>query len=145
MTDFQWLLLIAAMFATLLPGSIVLLAFKVRGMITVTVTTPPVTVNQAPITVQAPTALLPERVQMTLDAIDAKLAPAKVNLEDVKVTEVIREGVLLAERSDLRGPDRFRIAKTHALSRLTALNAEFDDADVARRIEVEVTRKKTRP
>ena len=141
MTDTQWLLLIAAMFATLLPASIVLLAFKVRGMFNVTVTTPPVTVNQAPITVQAPTAILPERVQMTLDAIDLKLAPPKARLDDDKVETFIREGVAVAEVSDLKGPDRFNIAVKYVNERCDALTGERPEpADLARRVEAEVAR-----
>lgn len=156
MTDLQWLLLIAAMFATLLPGSIVLLAFKVRGMITVTVTTPPVTVNQAPITVQAPTALLPERVQTTLDAIDAKLAPPKATLVpadqiETVTAEIVEEGRRLGEHAaqinsvnghKLAGAEKRAVAFNHIKSRLEALNVPFDAGQVALRLESSVAKAK---
>lgn len=134
MTDLQWLIVVIAMFATMLPGSIIFLALRVRGLFNVTVTTPPV----GPITVQAPTALLPERVQTTLDAIDAKLTPVKPVLDDSALAALVTEGVAIAERSPLKGPDRFRIAKTHVMERASSLSASIDEADLARRIEAAV-------
>lgn len=124
MTDLQWLLIVLAMFACTLPGSIILLAYKLRSGLS--------------ITVQAPTALLPERVQTTLDALDAKLQPTKLVLEDNALTGLVYEAVALAEQSKLKGPDRFRIAQDYVLKRAAALGAEVNVTDVAIRIEAAV-------
>lgn len=124
MTDLQWLLIVAAMFACTLPGSIVLLAFKLRSGLS--------------ITVQAPTALLPERVQSTLDAIDTKLQPVTPVLDDTALTGLVYEAVALAEQSKLKGHDRFRIAQDYVTKRAAALNATVNVTDVAMRIEAAV-------
>lgn len=130
MTDLQWLLIVAAMFTLTLPGSLVFLAYSVRK-----------TVN---ITVQAPTALLPERVQSTLDAIDTKLQPVTPVLEDTALAGLIYEAVALAEQSKLKGHDRFRIAQDYVLKRAAALNASVNVIDVAMRIEAAVAMGKRR-
>ena len=132
MTDTQLFLLLGAMFALMLPGSIVFLATRLSKTLS--------------ITVQAPTALLPERVQQTLDAINEKLTPAKLPASDDYLRELVSEAVTLGESADkkLRGPDRFRIARAHIAQRLELMKVEADMGDVARRIEVEVKTRKSR-
>lgn len=112
---------IAALFALALPASIVFLALKLKAGIVVNVA--------------APTALLPERVQATLDAINEKLTPALNVLTDTEVMKLVHEGVVLAEQSELKGTDRFFIAKDHVMKRADALGAQLDGGDIARRIE----------
>lgn len=90
------------------------------------------------ITVQSPHAVLPERLMATLDAVDLKLTPAKVKLRDDEVSSIVYEGVALAEVSKLKGTDRFNIAKNFTMSRCKSLNAEFDERDLALRIEAAV-------
>lgn len=132
MTDTQLFLLLGAMFATLLPGSIVFLATRLSKTLS--------------ITVQAPTALLPERVQATLDAINEKLTPAKLPASDDFLRELVHEAVTLGESADksMRGVDRFRIARGHIAKRLELMKVEADMGDVARRIEAEVKERKKR-
>jgi len=155
MTDMQWLLLIAAMFATFLPGSIVLLAFKVRGMITVTVTTPPVTVNQAPITVQAPTALLPEKVEQILNELNEKLRPEKPTLspeeQEVAITKIVQEARLVGEQfasnnaangHAVTDAEKQREAMRYIKQRIEALNIQSDYAVLAGQLESEVRKAK---
>lgn len=90
------------------------------------------------ITVQSPAAVLPERLQQTLDALDLKLTPPKAKLDDPVIARLLYEGVALAEQSKLKGPDRFAIAKSFVLTRLATLNAEHDERDLAQRIEAAV-------
>lgn len=90
------------------------------------------------ITVQSPNAILPERLMATLDAIDAKLQPARITVDESQLSSLVYEGVALAECSKLKGADRFRIAKDFMLSRLNAMNANVDERDIALRIEAAV-------
>lgn len=122
-------LVAAALFFGLLAlaGSICFFAVNVRGMLN--------------ITVQAPTALLPERVQSTLDAIDAKLTPPQKVVDDVMLHQLVADGVLVAEKSKLRGYDKFNVAREFVLSRLKELNAELpSERDLALRIEAAVAK-----
>jgi hypothetical protein len=124
--------------AVLLSGAIVFLAFKVRGMMNVSVTQPPIEVRPN-ITVQAPTALLPESVQMTLNTINEKLTPAKLKPDDEKVSALITESIAVAEASEMRSFDKFHIAVKYVNERCDALNCERPDPrDLARRIEAAV-------
>lgn len=121
---------IAAVFALALPASIVFLALRISKTLS--------------ITVQAPTALLPDSVQMTLNAVNEKLTPAQLPASDDFLRELVFDGVTLAEASRLKGADRFRIARTHVEARLKALNVTADMTDVAQRIEAEVAKRKKR-
>lgn len=93
----------------------------------------PIVVNVA-----SPTALLPESVQLTLDALNEKLKPAKVSPRDDQLSSLVYEGVALAETSKSKGVDRFKIAKDFVLSRCTTLNYDFGERDIALRIEAAV-------
>lgn len=126
------LYIIATIAFLALPASIVFLAFKLKAGITVNVTT------------QAPVALLPERVQATLDAIDAKLTPTKVRITDDELRNLVYEAVALAEQSKLKGVDRFHIAKDYVLHCAQTRHYEVDDRDVAKRIEAAVALSKRR-
>lgn len=123
---------IAALFALALPASIVFLALKLKAGIVVNVAA------------QAPVALLPERVQATLDAIDAKLTPTKVRITDDELRNLVYEAVALAEQSKLKGVDRFHIAKDYVLHCAQTRHYEVDDRDVAKRIEAAVALSKRR-
>lgn len=120
---------IAALFALALPASIVFLALRISKTLS--------------ITVQAPTALLPDSVQATLNEVNEKLRPAQLPASDEYLFELVRDAVTLAERSKLKGPDRFRIARTHIETRLRAMNVTADMTDVAQRIEAEVAKRRT--
>lgn len=100
-----------------------------------------VTVSQPAITVQAPTALLPERVQQTLDAIDAKLQPPKPVVTDEQLATLVHEAVVVAETSTLKGYAKFRFAKGYISTRFAAFGAELpSERDLALRIEAEVVK-----
>jgi hypothetical protein len=125
MTPIHYLALAIGLGLLTLSAALLTLAFKVARTLS--------------ITVQAPTALLPERVQMTLDTIDAKLTPAKMKPDDEKVASLIYEAVAMAETSKLKGQDRFNIAAKYVNERCDALNCERPDPrDLARRIEAAV-------
>lgn len=132
MTDTQLFLLLAAMFATLLPGSIVFFAYKVKGMYTITVT--------PNITVQAPTALIPDSVSDTLRRIDEKLAPPLTAMDDDTLTELVEQAVMLADSAQkgLRGPDKFRIARQFVEARAKEKRIEVNERSLALRIEATV-------
>lgn len=126
------LLFIAAIFAIGLPVSIIVLAFKVKGMYAIDV--------RPNITVQAPTALIPESVSDTLRRLDEKLAPPRTPMDDDLMTEFVEQGVALAETAQkgLRGPDKFRIARQFVETRARERNIELDTRAVALRIEATV-------
>lgn len=121
-------LFIAGFFAIAFPASIIFLALRISKTLS--------------ITVQAPTALLPERVADTLRALEEKLKPVEMSASDDYLRELVSEGVTLAGESSMRGPDRFRIARTHVERRLKAMELVADMGDVAQRIEAEVARRK---
>jgi hypothetical protein len=128
--------------SALLSGALVFLALKVRGLFTITVNQPPIDVRPN-ITVQAPTALLPESVQSTLDAINEKLTPLKPKPDDEKVSTFIVEGVTVAEVTQMRGLDKFHIAVKYVNERCDALGYERPEpGDLARRIEFVVAVRK---
>lgn len=142
MTEAHWLILIAALFSLALPGSIILLALKVHGLFTVTVTTPPVTVttppvtvNQAPITVQAPHAVLPPELMDTLQRVNEKLLPPSTPADQAQLTALVHEGVAVAEVSKLKGTDKFRIARDYVLDRARAMHLDVDPRALAMQIE----------
>lgn len=123
---------IAAVFALALPASIVFLALKVRGMYTITV-------QQPSVTVQAPVAELPGHVADLLQRIDEKLSPKTIEIGDAAVSLLVEQGVTLATQAPSKsGADKFRIAKNFVLTRLKEQNAAFVERDIALRIEAEV-------
>lgn len=123
------LYIIAGVFALALPASIVFLALRISKTLS--------------ITVQAPTAELPPSVADTLRALEEKLKPAEMPASDDYLRELVSEGVTLAGESSMKkGPDRFRIARTHVERRLKAMELVADMGDVAQRIEAEVARRK---
>lgn len=138
MNDMHFVALALFLGLTGMAGALVFLATRLKGGINITVQTPP-------ITVQAPHALLPDSVQMTLDAINAKLTQAKQPASEVEVAGLIYEGVALAEQSKLKGKDRFFIARDFVNSRASARNLEVDARDVALRIEAAVAVSKRKP
>ena len=132
MSDTQLFLLLGAMFALMLPGSIVFFAFKVRGMYTITVT--------PNITVQAPTALIPEHVTDILRRLDEKLQPPRSMADDETLTQLVEQAVTLADSAQkgLKGPDKFRIARQLVEARAQEKNIEVDARALALRIEATV-------
>jgi len=122
-----------------LAGSIFFLAVKLRSLFEVTVSTPPVTVNQAPITVQAPQALLPEALMETLQAINEKLSTEQRPMDGDQLKDLIEEGVTLAESStEHKGVDKFKIAKNYVIDMARGRNLTIEDRSVALGIEAEV-------
>lgn len=90
------------------------------------------------ITVQAPTALMPPEVADLLRRLDDKLTPTLSPASDEQLTQLVREGVALAETSVLKGHARFRIASEFVSSRAAAQKLALDPRDCALRIEAEV-------
>lgn len=132
MTDLQWFALAVALFALTLPASIVFLALKVRGMYTITV-------QQPSVTVQAPVAELPGHVADLLQRLNEKLSPKTIEVGDAAVSLLVEQGVTLAsEALNKNGRDKFRIAKNFVITRLKEQNAAFAERDIALRIEAEV-------
>jgi predicted TIM-barrel fold metal-dependent hydrolase len=140
-TDLQWLLIVAAMFTLTLPGSLVFLAYSVRK-----------TVN---ITVQAPTALLPEKVDRILSEMNEKMHPEKPTMSpaeaDAAVGKIVGEARLVGEQfadnnrangHKVTGAEKQRAAMRYVKQRLEALNLTFDLAMVAGQLESEVRRAK---
>ena len=126
------LLFIAATFAIGLPVSIIVLAFKVKGMYSIDV--------HPNITVQAPTALIPESVSDTLRRLDEKLQPPRSMADDETLTQLVEQAVTLADSAQkgLKGPDKFRIARQFVEARAREKNIEVDTRALALRIEATV-------
>jgi len=104
-----------------LAGSLVFLAFRVSRVLS--------------ITVQAPTAEIPGDVKLLLEQVATKLTPTVTPASDGQLTTLIYEAVSRAEMSELKGADRFGIAKKYVNERAAAMNIAVDPADVAKRIE----------
>ena len=130
-TDLQMLIVFVGMFTFMLPGSLVFLAISVRKIFNVTVTQPP-------ITVQAPTALIPDYVTEVLRRIDEKMAPPTTPADDAMLGTLVVQAVQLAAQAKGKtGPDRFRTARDFVLQRAREANLSIDDRALALRIEAE--------
>lgn len=145
MTDFHWLAIAVFFSISPLTGALIYLAHRVRGVVSVNVTQPPITVTQPPITVhqpditvQAPTAIIPEHVTDILRRIEEKLEPVTATFDDAELDALVKEAVDVAEASSMRGFDKFRIAREFIFKRAEVMNVRLDDRDVALRIEAAV-------
>lgn len=154
MTDLQALAFAVGILALTLPGALVYLAVRVRGMVSVTVNQPPIEVRPN-ITVQAPTALLPDRVEQILSEVNEKLHPAKPALsleeQEVALTKIVGEARLVAEQfasnnaangHTVTDGEKQREAMRYAKQRIQDLNMQVDYSVVAGRLESEVRKAK---
>ena len=113
--------------------------FRMKAPITVNVSQPPITVNVPP-----PIAQMPQALVDTLQAVNEKLTPLKPTAGAAELESAISDAVALAETSNTKGPDKFRIALDAVNTRLTAMNLAWDARDTALRVEAEVQRRKGR-
>lgn len=92
------------------------------------------------ITVQAPTALIPEHITGLLMRIEEKLEPPpRSPMNDSLLSDLIEQGWALAEgRKDLKGPDKFRIAREYVMKRAEEMQLAVDARALALRIEATV-------
>lgn len=146
MTDYQWLAVAIFFGLSPLAGAIIYLAHRMQGVVTVTVTQPPITVTQPPITVhqpditvQAPTAILPEKVERILEELNAKIQTPEVPLtpiSDEQLTRFVEDAVAMAEGlKGVRGADKFRNARSFVLDQAQGLKLSVDERALALRIE----------
>jgi len=150
MTDLNWLALAVFFGLSPLAGAVVLLAYKIRGVVTVSVTQPPIEVRPN-ITVQAPTALLPEDVKTILTEINEKLHPAKPTMtpeeQEAAISGIVKEARLVAEQMEannlklgheVTGAEKQREAVRYITKRLEPLNIDLNYNAIALRLEAEV-------
>lgn len=92
------------------------------------------------ITVQAPTALIPEHITGLLMRIEEKLEPPpRSPMNDSLLSDLIEQGWALAEgRKDLKGPDKFRVAREYVMKRAEEMQLAVDARALALRIEATV-------
>lgn len=131
MEPLHWLALAVTLLALTVPSALAFFALRLKAGLS--------------ITVQSPPAVLPERLMATLDALEAKLQPAQMPLDDAKLGRLVYEAVASAENTKLKGYDKFRVAREHIERRLKELNmVPPDPRTLALRIEgaVGVTKKK---
>lgn len=95
------------------------------------------------ITVQAPTALIPEYITALLLRIEEKLDPPLAPLNQQLVADLVEQGVDLAERTKgLKGPDKFRIAREYVIKQIAEMKmTELDSRALALRIEASVAQR----
>lgn len=124
MNDLNWLAVGVSLGLFALGGSIVFLATRVSKALS--------------ITVQAPTALVPEHVTDLLRRIEERLQPVKPPMSDEAISKLVAEGVRLAEASTLKGADKFRIAREYVMQRAEVAATTVNERDIALRIEAVV-------
>jgi hypothetical protein len=113
--------------------------FRMKAPITVNVSQPPITVNVPP-----PIAQMPQVLADTLQAVNEKLTPSKPTAGAAELEAAVSDAVAIAELSNVKGPDKFRVALDTVTTRLAAMNLAWDARDTALRIEAEVQRRKGR-
>lgn len=147
MNDLNWLAVSIAGGAVALAAAVVFLATRAKGMVNVTVTQPPitvtqpeVTVNTPPITVTSPPAILPPELLETLRQVQEKLQPPpQPLLDDSQLLKLVEEGVALAaQMKGVKGPDKFRAARTYVLQQAQGRGLAVDERALALSIEAAV-------
>lgn len=121
------------------------LAEKVEKAMTVTVTQPPITVNTPPMTVTSPPAILPPELLETLRQVQEKLQPPpQPLLDDSALAKLVGEGVALADgMKGVKGPDKFRAARSYVTQQAQARGLAVDDRALALSIEATVLAMRT--
>ena len=137
MSDATLLSLAFAASACIFSSALVFFALKVQGMIH--------------ITVQAPTAIIPEHVERILSEVNEKLHPERPKLspeeQEAAIADIVREARLVAEQMEannrklgheVTGAEKQREAVRYITKRLEPLNIDLNYNAIALRLEAEV-------
>lgn len=94
-------------------------------------------IHQPAMTVQSPPAILPPELMDLMQRLDGKMQPpAQPLVGSEQLDKLVAEAVELVEHvKGVKGPDKFRNARTIVMQRATALGLSVDERTLALSIE----------